>query len=62
MNKLNIGIAGYGKMGKIREQSFLRSKDVLLTSVFDNEHKAISKDINFCDTYQKLLDLCECSC
>lgn len=56
MNKINIGIAGYGKMGKIRELSFLRSKDVLLTSVFDNEHKAISKDINFCDTYQKLLD------
>ena len=56
MNKLNIGIAGYGKMGKIRELSFLRSEDVILTSVFDNEHKAISKDIDFCDTYQKLLD------
>jgi len=57
MKKINIGIAGYGKMGKIREESFLKSKDVKLISVFDIEQKKANNDnIHFCESYQELIE------
>lgn len=56
MKKINIGIAGYGKMGKIREESFQKDHEVNLVSVFDTDHKITNKSIKFCKTYQDLLD------
>ncbi|MBT6206673.1 MAG: gfo/Idh/MocA family oxidoreductase, partial [Francisellaceae bacterium] len=36
MDQLKFGIAGYGKMGKIREKSIFNSSDAVLISVYDN--------------------------
>jgi predicted dehydrogenase len=58
MDQLKFGIAGYGKMGKIREKSIFNSSDAVLISVYDNtdnEYKKIDEVIP-CDSYDALLD------
>ena len=55
MKRIKLGIAGYGKMGKIREESFLNSDDVLLQAIFDSTEKSINKNIKFCTSYEQLL-------
>jgi predicted dehydrogenase len=57
MNNLKFGIAGYGKMGKIREKSILESKNASLTSIYDVvNHNKHNNDIIFCDSFNKLLE------
>ncbi len=57
MNKLKFGIAGYGKMGKIREKSILESKDASLISIYDiTNHSHNNNEVIFCDSLDKLLE------
>jgi len=56
MKQLKFGIAGYGKMGKIREISILESNDAKLISIYDiTSPKSHNNGIIFCDSYEKLL-------
>ena len=55
MQKIKVGIEGYGKMGKNREESFKQSGDVSLIAVFDSESKSVNEDIQFCSSYEELL-------
>ena len=56
MQKINVGIAGYGKMGKIRENSFSDSSEVTLASIFDSNQKDIQTAAVVCESYEELLD------
>ena len=38
MKQLKFGITGFGKMGKIRLDSILRSKETKLVAIFDINH------------------------
>lgn len=56
MNKIRFGIAGYGKMGKIRENTIYESEECELVSIFDISHcKHDDDNIILCDTYDELL-------
>ncbi len=55
--QLKIGIAGYGKMGKIREKSIVASPDAKLISIYDiADHKHHDENIQLCDSYDQLLN------
>ena len=57
MNKIKFGIAGYGKMGKIREKSINSSNHATLVSVFDrnfDEYKN-NENIIYCNSFDELL-------
>ena len=57
MNKLKIGIVGYGKMGKIREQSIIDSDETKLVAVYEVSNKQnSSKNITHCKSYKELLE------
>ncbi|MAM04337.1 MAG: oxidoreductase [Flavobacteriales bacterium] len=56
MKKINIGIIGYGKMGKIRENSFLSSDDVKLISIFDLNYLEQRDDVIVCESLDELLN------
>ena len=56
MEKLKIGITGYGKMGKIRENSVIASEDVSLVSIFDIKQVRDRKDVILCSSYEELLN------
>ena len=52
MKQLKFGIAGYGKMGKIREMFILESNDAELISIYDiTNPRHHNNGIIFCDTY-----------
>ena len=54
--KIKFGIAGYGKMGKIREKSIQESEDSLLISIFDIDQRKQKNDtIKFCNSFEELL-------
>ena len=56
MKKFKIGIAGYGKMGKIRLNSILRSKNAIPVAIFDiNKYDQIDEKIQICKSYDELL-------
>jgi predicted dehydrogenase len=56
MEKLKIGITGYGKMGKIRENSVISSEDVSLVSIFDIKQVGDRKDVILCSSFEELLN------
>ena len=58
MDQLKFGIAGYGKMGKIREKSIFNSSDAVLISVYDNTNHEYKKNdgVISCNSYEALLD------
>ena len=58
MVQLKFGIAGYGKMGKIREKSIFNSSDAVLISVYDNTNHEYKKNdgVISCNSYEALLD------
>lgn len=57
MEKLKFGIAGYGKMGKIRERSIERSRDATLISIYDiAEHNHHNESIILCKSFDELLE------
>jgi len=58
MDRLKFGIAGYGKMGKIREKSIFNSSDAVLISVYDNTNHKYKKNsgVISCDSFDDLLN------
>ena len=57
MKQLKFGIAGYGKMGRIRKESILASEQAHLVSIYDIvKHKTDDEDVIFCNSYEELLD------
>ena len=43
MNILKFGIAGYGKMGKIREKTIANNKNTELVAIYEiNNHKLLN--------------------
>ena len=56
MEPIKFGIAGYGKMGRIREQSIFASKDAKLVSIYEiTEHTHHDDNIVLCDSFDELL-------
>jgi predicted dehydrogenase len=56
MKQIKFGIAGYGKMGKIREESIFNSPDATLVSIYELEDIAHSdKAISQCASFDELL-------
>lgn len=56
MQQIKIGIAGYGKMGKIREKSIRESNDTTLVSIYEiSDHKHEDQNIKLCSSYEDLL-------
>ena len=43
MKKINIGIIGFGKIGKIRYAQLKKFKNVKVVTVFDQKEKIIKK-------------------
>lgn len=57
MDKLKIGIAGYGKMGQIREKTIQDSNIAHVTAIYDVEdHDHSDNTIKLCNSYQELLE------
>jgi len=57
MTNIKFGIAGYGKMGKIRELSINEYKYATLVSIYEvSECKHHNKDIVICDSFEQLLE------
>lgn len=57
MAKLKIGIAGYGKMGQIREKTIQESGEAEVTAIYDVEnHEHSDEKVKLCSSYQELLD------
>ena len=56
MNKIKLGIIGYGKMGKIREQSINSSDDSIVTSIYEKNKSLIDKTDICCNSFDELLD------
>lgn len=53
---IKIGIAGFGKIGKIRADEIAKNNNAELIAVYDIKKPAILNDnIKFCDSYEKLL-------
>jgi len=58
MNILKFGIAGYGKMGKIREQTISDSQNASLAAIFEiNEHDCTNKKVYICNSFDELVNL-----
>jgi predicted dehydrogenase len=56
MKEIKFGIAGYGKMGKIREGSLLRSPNAKLISIYEvSDYSHHDKKILHCDSFEELL-------
>jgi len=56
MNILKVGIAGYGKMGMIREESLERCDQVELVSIFDLKKDIEAGNRIVCRSFDDLLD------
>jgi predicted dehydrogenase len=58
MNILKFGIAGYGKMGKIREKTIANNKNTELVAIYEiNNHKCQDKSVLDCNSFEELLNL-----
>lgn len=56
MKIIKFGIAGFGKMGKIRLESILRSDEAEIIAIFDiNNNDDFDNNIIFCKSYDDLL-------
>jgi len=57
MELIKFGIAGYGKMGRIREESIVNSKHAKLISIYEiSEHTHDDENIILCDDFEQLLE------
>lgn len=57
MKQIKCGIAGYGKMGRIREASIAASEDTRLVSLYEvNDHEHHDQSVKLCSSYQELLE------
>jgi len=58
MNILKFGIAGYGKMGKIRERTLAKNANTELVAIYEmNDHKCEDKSVVDCNSFEELLNL-----
>ena len=58
MNLLKFGIAGYGKMGKIREQTLSDSPNASLIAIFEiMEYGCKDKSVHKCNSFDELIKL-----
>tara|TARA_B100000767_G_scaffold262878_1_gene276023 strand:+ start:1567 stop:2562 length:996 start_codon:yes stop_codon:yes gene_type:complete len=58
MNLLKFGIAGYGKMGKIREQTLSDSPIASLVAIFEiTEYECKDKSVQKCNSFDELIKL-----
>ena len=58
MNLLKFGIAGYGKMWKIREQTLSDSPNALLVAIFEiTEYECNEKSAHKCNSFDELINL-----
>ena len=56
MDRLKFGIAGYGKMGKIREIAIANSKDAELIAIFEiNDYQYSDDSVIQCKSFDELL-------
>ena len=54
MKQLKLAIAGYGKMGQIREKSILESDNTKLISIYDiTEYEHHNESIKLCASYEE---------
>ena len=57
IKNIKFGIAGYGKMGKIREKSINDSDHATLISIYEiTEHEHHDENIILCDSFEQLLE------
>jgi len=57
MKTLRFGIAGFGKMGKIREKTLKSNEDTELVAIYDiNGHKSQNKHVVNCTSFEDLLN------
>ena len=56
MKKLKFGIAGYGKMGKIREKAIQNLDTSELICIFDKDYKNINSNVEICSSFDELLE------
>ncbi len=56
MKDLRFGIAGFGKMGKIRANSIIDFEGADLACLFDKDQENIESEVYLCSSYQQLLD------
>ena len=53
---LKIGIAGYGKIGRIRAQEIEKTKEAQVIAIYDiSKPDDLNEDILFCDSFDKLI-------
>ena len=53
---IKVAIAGFGKIGQVREQELRKSKKAKVVAVYDiNKPDNLSDDITFCESYNDLL-------
>ena len=58
MNILKFGIAGYGKMGKIRERTIANDLNTELVAIYEiNNHKCEDKSVLDCGSFEELINL-----
>ena len=58
MSLLKFGIAGYGKMGKIREQTLSDSPNASLIAIFEiTEYECKDKSVHKCNSFDELIKL-----
>jgi predicted dehydrogenase len=58
MNLFKFGIAGYGKMGKIREQTLSDFQNTSLVAIFEiNEYDCRDKNVLKCNSFEELIHL-----
>jgi len=56
MDQLKFGIAGFGKMGKIREITIANSKDAKLIAIFEiNDYQYSDDSVIQCKSFDELL-------
>ncbi|KUJ95443.1 MAG: hypothetical protein XD41_1565 [Desulfonauticus sp. 38_4375] len=54
---LRIGLAGFGKMGKIRARTIDKSSDVELVAVYDLDKHILPSNVYICNSFDELLRL-----
>jgi len=58
MNIFKFGIAGYGKMGKIREKTIATNPNTKLVGIYEiNDHRCEDKNVIDCHSFEELLNL-----
>ena len=53
---IKLGIAGYGKMGKIREESINDSSGAIVSSIYEKNEDLIEDKTIFCKSFEELLN------